>query len=69
MPNILLKDENPNLVTIPLLHNIESLEAQCVPYLVVNLSQDGIFLPKGRMMGHLEPTAMSVEELTTETAC
>ena len=68
MPNILLKDENPNLVTIPLLHNIESLEAQCVPYLVVNLSQDGIFLPKGRMMGHLEPTAVSVEELTTETA-
>ena len=68
MPNTLLKDENPNLVTIPLLHNIESLEAQCVPYLVVNLSQDGIFLPKGRMMGHLEPTAMSVEELTTETA-
>ena len=68
MPNTLLKDENPNLITIPLLHNIESLEAQCVPYLVVNLSQDGIFLPKGRMMGHLEPTAMSVEELTTETA-
>ena len=68
MPNTLLKDENPNLITIPLLHNVESLETQCVPYLVVNLSQDGIFLPKGRMMGHLEPTAVTVEELTMETA-
>ena len=43
MPNLLMKDEHPNLVTIPLLHNIESLEAHCVPYMVVNLSQDGIF--------------------------
>ena len=38
MPNLLMKDEHPNLVTVPLLHNIESLEAHCVPYMVVNLS-------------------------------
>ena len=68
MPNLLMKDEHPNLVTIPLLHNIESLEAHCVPYMVVNLSQDGIFLPKEQMMGHLEPTSVSVEEITTESA-
>ena len=67
MPNLLMKDEHPNLVTIPLLHNIESLEAHCVPYMVVNLSQDGIFLPKEQMMGHLEPTPVSVEEITTES--
>ena len=67
MPNLLMKDEHPNLVTIPLLHNIESLEAHCVPYMVVNLSQDGIFLPKEQMMGHLEPTSVSVAEITTES--
>ena len=67
MPNLLMKDEHPNLVTIPLLHNIESLEAHCVPYMVVNLSQDEIFLPKEQMMGHLEPTPVSVEEITTES--
>ena len=67
MPNLLMKDEHPNLVTIPLLHNIESLEAHCVPYMVVNLSQDGIFLPKEQMMGHLEPIPVSVEEITTES--
>ena len=67
MPNLLMKDEYPNLVTVPLLHNIESLEAHCVPYMVVNLSQDGIFLPKKQMFGHLEPTPVSVEEITTES--
>ena len=68
MPNTILKDNNPNLVTIPMLHNVESLEAHCVPFLVVNLAQNGIFLPKGQMMGHLEPTSVSVEELTTDTS-
>ena len=35
--------------------------------MVVNLSQDEIFLPKEQMMGHLEPTPVSVEEITTES--
>ena len=42
MPNLLLKETHPNLVTIPLLHNIEGYEAECVPYILVNLSQEGI---------------------------
>ena len=68
MPNLILKEECPNLVTIPLLHNVESLNTHCVPHMVVNLSQEGIFLPKGHMMGHLEPTSISAEEITTETS-
>ena len=68
MPNLIFKDECPNLVTIPLLHNVESLNTHCVPHMIVNLSQEGIFLPKGHMMGHLEPTSISVEEITTETS-
>ena len=36
--------------------------------MIVNLSQEGIFLPKGHMMGNLEPTSISVEEITTETS-
>ena len=35
--------------------------------MVVNLSQDGIFLPKEQIMGYLEPTPVSVEEITTES--
>ena len=59
MPNLLLKETHPNLVTIPLLHNIEGYEAKCVPYILVNLSQEGIFLSKTQMLGHLEPTSIS----------
>ena len=68
MPNLLLKETHPNLVTIPLLHNIEGYEAECVPYILVNLSQEGIFLSKTQMLGHLEPTSISLEEMTTETS-
>ena len=68
MPNTILKDENPNLVTIPLLHNVESLDTHCIPFLIVNLAQEGIFLPKGQMMGYLEPTTVAIDEMTTETS-
>ena len=68
MPNLLLKETHPNLVKIPLLHNIEGYEAECVPYILVNLSQEGIFLSKTQMLGHLEPTSISLEEMTTETS-
>ena len=68
MPNVLLKETHPNLVTIPMLHNIEGHEANCVPYIIVNLSQKGIFLSKEQMLGHLEPTSISLEEMTTETS-
>ena len=44
MPNVLLKETHPNLVTIPMLHNVEGHEVSCVPYIIVNLSQEGIFL-------------------------
>ena len=68
MPNLLLKETHPNLVTIPLLHNIEGYEAECAPYILVNLSQERIFLSKTQMLGHLEPTSISLEEMTTETS-
>ena len=54
MPNVLLKESNPNLVTIPMLHNIEEHEANCIPYVIVNLSQKGIFLSKEQNVGTFE---------------
>ena len=67
-PNTLLMDEYPNLVMIPLLHNVEGLKIHCVPCVIINFSYDNVFLPKGEVIGHLEPTAMKMEELTTETS-
>ena len=34
MPNLIFKDECSNFVTIPLLHNVESLNTHCGPHMI-----------------------------------
>ena len=67
VPNFLLSDEYPELVLIPTIHNVEITETQCIPYILLNLSEEGIFLKKGEILGHLEREDITVEEITTET--
>ena len=67
VPNFLLRDEYPELVLIPTIHNVEITETQCIPYVLLNLSEEGIFLRKGEILRHLEKEDITVEEITTET--
>ena len=67
VPNFLLSDEYPELVFIPAIHNVEISETQCIPYILLNLSEEEIFVRKGEMLGHLEKEDITVEEITTET--
>ena len=67
VPNFLLSDEYPELVFIPTVHNVEITETQCIPYILLNLSEEEIFLRKGEILGHLEKEDITVEEITTET--
>ena len=67
VPNFLLSDEYPELVLIPTLHNVEITETQCIPFILLNLSEEGIFLRKGEILRHLEKEDITVEEITTET--
>ena len=46
VPNFLLSNEYPELILIPTLHNVEITETQCIPYVLLNLSEEGIFLKK-----------------------
>ena len=66
VPNFLLSDEYPELVLIPTIHNVEITETQCIPYVLLNLSEEGIFLRKGEILRHLEKEVITVEEITTE---
>ena len=66
VPNFLLSDEYPELVLIPTVHNVEITETQCIPYILLNLSEEEI-LRKGEILGHLEKEDITVEEITTET--
>ena len=67
VPNFLLSDEYPELVLIPTVHNVEITETQCIPYILLNLSEEEIFLRKGEILRHLEKEDITVEEITTET--
>ena len=67
VPNFLLSDEYPELVLIPTIHNVEITETQCIAYILLNLSEEEIFLRKGEILGHLEKEDITVEEITTET--
>ena len=67
VPNFLLSDEYPELVLIPTVHNVEITETQCIPYVLLNLSEEEIFLRKGEILRHLEKEDITIEEITTET--
>ena len=67
VPNFLLSDEYPELVLIPTVHNVEITKMDCIPYILLNLSEEGIFLRKGEILRHLEKEDITIEEITTET--
>ena len=67
VPNFLLSDEYPELVLIPTVHNVEITKTECIPYVLLNLSKEGIFLGKGEIFRQLEKEDITVEEITTET--
>ena len=67
VPNFLLSDEYPELVLIPTIHNLKITETRCIPFVLLNLSKEGIFLRKVEILRHLEKEDSTVEEITTET--
>ena len=67
VPNFLLSDEYPELVLIPTVHNVEITKIECIPYVLLNMSEEAIFLRKGEILRHLEKEDITIEEITTET--
>ena len=46
-PNFLLTNEHPNLIVVPMLHNIQERKYDYIPYALINLDEDEkIFLTK-----------------------
>ena len=67
VPNFLLSDEYPELVFIPTVHNVEITKIECIPYVLLNLSEEAIFLRKGEILRHLEKEDITIGKITTET--
>ena len=66
-PNFLLTNEHPNLVIMPMLHQVRGEKQECVPLTLLNLAEDEtIFLKGGEILGHLEPCPITIEEIIKE---
>ena len=66
-PNFLLTNENPNLIVVPMLYNIQGKKHDCILLASINLSEDEIlFLRKGEISGHLEPSSIEINEIVKE---
>ena len=66
-PNLLLTNEHPNLVVLPVLHVVQREKYDSIPVALINLNEDErIFLKKGEILGCLEPSPIEVTEIVRE---
>ena len=66
-PNFLLANEHPNLIVVPTIHIMQGERYDCMPLVLINLDEDEkIFLRKGKILGHLEPSSIEIDEIVEE---
>ena len=66
-PNFLLANEDPNLIMIPTMHIMQGEKHDCIPLVLINLDEnEKIFLRKGEILGHLEPSSIEINEIVKE---
>ena len=66
-PNLLLTNEHPNLLVVPMLHIIQGKKHDCISLALVNLNEDEkIFLKKSKILGHLESCPIEMNEIVKE---
>ena len=65
-PNNLLSDKYPQLQIIPSIHKVDNINNNLIPFLMVNLGEDSVYLPKGHVVGFLESECIDISEIMTE---
>ena len=66
--NSLLEDEYPQLQIIPTLHKVDDTNHNLIPFVMVNLGEDHIFLSKGQVVGFLDPECINISEIELDIA-
>ena len=64
----MLTNEYPNLLVIPMIHNVDIHKTENVPLVVINLLTDSVYLSKGEIMGFMQSQSLDISEVTTETS-
>ena len=52
--NSLFKDEYPQLQIVPILHKVDNANTTLIPFVMINLGEDYVFLLKGQVVGFLD---------------
>ena len=64
MPSFVLLNQN---TTVPMMHIMQGEKYDCIPLVLINLNKDEkIFLRKGEILGHLEPSSIEINEIVNE---
>ena len=61
--NSLLEDEYPQLQLIPTLHKVDDTNHNLIPFVMVNLGEDHIFLSKEQVVGFLDPECIDISKI------
>ena len=66
--NSLLEDEYPQLQIVPTLHKVDNTNTTLIPFVMINLGEDYIFLPKGQVVGFPDAECINVSEIKLDIA-
>ena len=51
-----------------MIHNVDVHKTENVPLVVINLSNDDVYLLKGEIMGFMQNQSLDISEIVTETS-
>ena len=66
--SIILQNECPTLVTVPTVHKMETLKPMRVPNVLINFAKESVILPRGELLGSLEPLEENFQKIVTSTS-
>ena len=66
--NSLLEDEYPQLQIVPTLHKVDNTNTTLIPFVMINLGENYIFLPKAQVVGFLDAECIDVSEIELDIA-
>ena len=61
-----LQQEHPNLQMVPTIHKIDKVSPEEIPFTVVNISTEEVYIDKGEIMGYLTPQEIDISEVQVE---
>ena len=66
--NSLLEDEYSQLQIVPTQHKVDNTTTTLIPFVMINLREDYVFLPKGQVVGFLDAECIDVSEIELDIA-